>query len=83
MVAAVSVALAALLGAGVGAGVAMLLLAVAGARPNPAHPRPRRGWTRYLGVRRRLLTAGGVGLTVGLLTRWPVGALLTMLLVWW
>jgi tight adherence protein B len=83
MVAAVSTALAALSGAGVGAGLALLLFALVGTRRQPA-PRlalPRlRGRT---GVRRRLLASGAVGLAVGLLTRWPVGALLAMGFTWW
>jgi Flp pilus assembly protein TadB len=83
VVAAVSAALEALSGALVGAGAALLLLAVFGA---PRRPSPRllaRGAGTTVAARRRALTCGGIGLAAGVLTRWPVAALLAMLLAWW
>ena len=79
-----STALAALSGAGVGAGLALLLIALYGAghsRRWPAGPARRTGPS--VATRRRLLACGGVGLAAGVGTRWPVGALLGMLLAWW
>jgi tight adherence protein B len=82
-----STGLAGLAGAGVGAGLALLLFAVLGAgpgagpRPSPLPSAPRTTIRRAEG-RRRLLACGGIGLAVGLLTRWPVAALLTVLLAW-
>src|SRR6266545_4389149 len=84
MVAAMSTALAALSGASVGAGLALLLIALSGAghsRRWPAGPARRTGLS--VATRRRLLACGGVGLATGVGTRWPVGALLGMLLAWW
>ncbi len=76
-----SVAVAAALGAGVGAGIAMLLFALFGTGPSSFRT-PRR--VRSLeGGRRRLLACAGIGLAVGVLTRWPVAALLAMLCAWW
>jgi Flp pilus assembly protein TadB len=76
-----STALAALLGAGVGAGIALLVFAIFGAGESRSWT-PRRVRGRE-GVRRRLLACGGIGLALGVLTRWPVGALLAMLCAWW
>src|SRR6266511_1838428 len=76
-----STALAALLGAGVGAGIAPLVFAIFGAGESRSWT-PRRVRGRE-GVRRRLLACGGIGLALGVLTRWPVGALLAMLCAWW
>src|SRR6266498_1925742 len=66
-----STALAALLGAGVGAGIALLVFAIFGAGESRSWT-PRRVRGRE-GVRRRLLACGGIGLALGVLTRWPVG----------
>lgn len=79
-----STALAALSGASVGAGLALLLIALYSAghsRRWPAGPARRTGPS--VATRRRLLACGGVGLAAGVGTRWPVGALLGMLLAWW
>jgi tight adherence protein B len=79
-----STELAALCGAGVGAGLALLLFALFGTRSRPASPPSTlRRSLRHAGVRRRLLICGGVGLAVGVLTRWPVAALLAMGCTWW
>ena len=78
-----STAMAAVSGAGVGAGFALLLIAILGTRPHPSPPSTLRRTSRSAGIRRRLLTSGGIGLGVGLLTRWPVGALLASLCAWW
>jgi len=79
-----STALAALSGAGVGAGLALLLLAVFGTGSRPASPPSAlRRSIRHAGARRQLLASGGIGLAVGVLTRWPVAALLAMLFAWW
>jgi len=84
MVVAMSTALAAMSGVGVGTGLALLLVAVFGTGSRPAsRPSVLRSTLRRAGVRRRLLASGGVGLAVGVLTRWPVGALLAMLFAWW
>src|SRR6266511_3581473 len=72
-----STALAALLGAGVGAGIAPLVFAIFGAGESRSWT-PRRVRGRE-GVRRRLLACGGIGLALGVLTRWTVGALLGMM----
>jgi Flp pilus assembly protein TadB len=78
-----STALAALSGAGVGGGLALLLVAVFGTRPHPSRPSALRRMSGRAGGRRRLLACGGIGLAVGVLTRWPVGVLLAMLFAWW
>jgi len=83
VVAALSAALATLSGAAVGAGAALLLTAVFGTRPRPSPPSPSRSVATGAIFRRRMLTCGGIGLAAGVLTRWPVAALLAMLLAWW
>jgi Flp pilus assembly protein TadB len=83
MVAAVSAAFGALPGAAVGAGVALLLIAIFGRRRQPSPPVRLRGTNASTAARRRALACGGLGLAVGVLTRWPVAAVLAMLLVWW
>ncbi|HZD68898.1 MAG TPA: type II secretion system F family protein [Actinomycetes bacterium] len=70
-------ALVALLGTGAAAGLALLVAGVVGFRPGP--PKPRRPRSKRKGYQRlevRLATAAGSALLMGLITRWPVGALL-------
>ena len=71
-------ALVALLGMGASAGLILLVVGLVGLQPRAARPRRRRpgkGDPRRLEV--RLGIAAGVALLVGLITRWPVGALLS------
>jgi tight adherence protein B len=71
-------ALVALLGMGASAGLILLVVGLVGLQPRAARPRRRRpgkGDLRRLEV--RLGIAAGVALLVGLITRWPVGALLS------
>jgi tight adherence protein B len=71
-------ALVALLGMGASAGLILLVVGLVGLQPRAARPRRRRpgkGDLRRLEV--RLGVAAGVALLVGLITRWPVGALLS------
>jgi Flp pilus assembly protein TadB len=72
----------ALSGAAIGAGVALLLIAIFGRRRQPSPP-VRLSGASGAAARRRALVTGGLGLVVGVLSRWPVAALLAMLLVWW
>lgn len=70
-------ALVALLGASAAAGLIMVAVGVAGLPPRP--PKPRRPPPTTRGFERldmRLATAVGAALLMGLITRWPVGALL-------
>jgi hypothetical protein len=83
VVAAVTAAFGALPGAAVGAGVALLLIGIFGRRRQPSPPVRLRGTDASGAARRRALAIGGLGLAVGVLTRWPVAALLAMLLAWW
>jgi Flp pilus assembly protein TadB len=77
-------ALAALLGAGTGVGLLLILRGVLGPNPDQkgSFTAPRRtAWSRWLGRRqpadgRRLALAVGVGVLVGVVTRWPVAAVL-------
>lgn len=77
----VTVALAALLGLGAGAGV--LAIAVAFTPRPPTAPRRRPTTFVWNSARtRRLLIALAVGLLVGVVTSWPVAALLAAAAVW-
>jgi Flp pilus assembly protein TadB len=76
-------ALVALLGAGAAAGLVLLVVGVVGLRPGPARPpRWRPGGERFGRSQVRLATAAGAALLMGLVTRWPVGALLVGGFVW-
>jgi hypothetical protein len=75
-------ALAAVLGGGVGAGLALLLIAIFGRRRQPSPSVGLGGNKGGAAARRRALVSGGLGLVVGV-TRWPVAALLALLLAWW
>jgi tight adherence protein B len=66
------IAIAAVLGAGVGAGV---LLIVAGLRGSLVERHPEL-WKRIRLLPRRLAIGGAIGIVVGLLTGWPVAAVL-------
>jgi tight adherence protein B len=71
-------ALVALLGMGASAGLILMVVGLVGLQPRaarPRHRRPGKGDLRRLEV--RLGIAAGVALLVGLITRWPVGALLS------
>jgi tight adherence protein B len=71
-------ALVALLGIGAAGGLILLVVGVVGLEPRPAKPRRRRPGKKDLGrLEVRLAIAAGVALLVGLVTRWPVGALLS------
>jgi tight adherence protein B len=74
--------LVAVCGAAAAAGLLLMVTGVRGAPPRPAKPArtPRRPIEQ---LRVRLALAAGSGLTVALLTRWPVGALLAAGLGWW
>jgi tight adherence protein B len=74
--------LVALGGAAATAGLLLVAIGLRGTPPRPAKPvrTPRRPIEQ---LRVRLALAAGTGLTVALLTRWPVGALLAAGLGWW
>jgi tight adherence protein B len=73
--------LVALGGAAAAGGLLLVAVGIRGTPPRPAKPaRPRRPIEQ---LRLRLGLAAGTGLTVALLTRWPVGALLAAGLGWW
>ena len=71
-------ALVALLGIGAAGGLILLVVGVVGLEPRPATPRRRRPKKEDFGqLEVRLGVAAGVALLMGLVTRWPVGALLS------
>jgi Flp pilus assembly protein TadB len=83
------VLLAVLVGACAAGGVLLIVRGIVGPLGDPQPARVRRSpWAGLVadrarpGARRRLLIAVGVGLLVGLVTRWPVGALLGALAAW-
>jgi tight adherence protein B len=77
-----TIMLVAVCGAAAVAGLLLVATGVRGTPPRPAKPArtPPRPIQQF---RVRLALAAGAGLTVALLTRWPVGAVLAAGLGWW
>jgi len=82
MVVAVSAALGALVGGGLAAGVVLLVAAIRGVAPRPERVGRARAASPARQRQLRPAVALAAAVTVGVATRWPVGALLAGLLGW-